>query len=414
MKKLFIVLFIFPFISNAQYVTQGNCTQYANTFNLNSVSQDPYSGRFFNTTPVNLNSNFDLVFSVYMGSIYNDGLAFVFFPGSQPTSSYPTYNSGADNVHNFATGSINTDFVVEFDMRGSFCGAGQNQSYEPISDINHVSYWKNNSACNFGNYFSPYSALGTINYYTFEPYRIKWTKSTNTLETYYNNNLIKSNNIDLVGLLGTSVYWGFSAACYCVPGSPQVNLTSLNGQTVLPLSLSDFTAEKNNGNIKLNWQTSQEQNTSHFIIEKSSDGTHFYFLKEVAAAGNSNVLHSYTATDPSPLYGTNFYRIKMLDLDGKYSYSKIVAVKMDDKNTGLSIFPNPVNKELQVQIASPSKEKAILRILDIAGRVLQEQKIQLNGTVISTSMNVTGLQQGTYQLEIIYSDRKEVKQFIRQ
>ena len=413
MKKLLSILFIFPFFCNAQFVTQGNCGQYGNTFVLNNYSQEPYSGRFFNSTAINLNTDFDILFNVYMGNNLNDGLAFLFLPGAQPTTTYPASSSTFDNVHNFATGSINNDFVAEFDIRSSFCAVGQNASYEPVTDISHVAYWKNNSACSFGNYYSTYSALGTINQYAFEPYRIKWTKSTNTLETYYNNALIKSNVIDLVGTFGANVYWGFSAACYCVPGAPQVTIVTVNGQTILPLTLTSFTAENKDDKIKLSWQTSQEQNTSHFDVEKSTDGINFYLLKQIVAAGNSNIIRDYATIDASALYGSNFYRIKSVDLDAKYSYSKTVAIKLNDKKPGISIFPNPVDKELRIQLSIPSKEKASLRILDVAGRVLKTETIQLNDATVAFTMNVTTLQPGIYQLQLNYGGEKITKQFVK-
>lgn len=414
MKRLFTLLLAIPFIGNAQYVVQGISSQSGNTFILNAISQSPYAGRVFNTTAINLNNDFDIVFNSYLGNVFNNGFAFLFLPGAQPTSLYPATTISTDNIHNFGTGSISTDFVIEFDIRGSFCAAGQNVSYEPTSDINHVSYWKNNSSCNFGNYFSPYSALGTVNYYAFEPYRIKWTKASNTLETYYNNVLIKSNVIDLVGLLGSNVYWGFSAACYCVSGAPQVTIVSINGQTLLPLTISSFTAEKNNNLIKLNWKTAQEQNTSHFIIEKSIDGNNFSYLYRVEAGGNSNTEKIYSATDPMPVYGTNFYRLKMVDLDGKYSYSKIVSMRMNDKNSTVSIFPNPVDKELRIQVNSSVNQAAVIKIMDMTGRILSNKNIDVNAQTISTTIDVAGLQPGIYQLIFQQADKKEIKQFVKQ
>jgi len=184
MKKLIILLALIPCFVQGQFVRQGITTQSGNLFTLNGISQSPYAGRVFYTTAFNLNNNFDLRFNAYMGNTFNNGMAFLFKPGTVPTTTNPPCVINTDNIHNFGTGSITNDFVIEFDIRASFCVAGQNTSYEPLTDINHVSYWKNNSVCTFGNYYSPFSALGTINYYAFEPYRIKWTKATNTLETY--------------------------------------------------------------------------------------------------------------------------------------------------------------------------------------------------------------------------------------
>jgi parallel beta-helix repeat protein len=216
-----VLIVLFSLQATAQYTTQGICTQSGDIFNLAAVSQSPYAGRFWKNTKIDLNNDFTLNFNLKIGDPLNNGVAFVL----QRTSLTPSIAISTDNIQNFGTGSIANDFVVEFDIRGSFCTSGQNTSYEPITDINHVSYWKNNSVCAFGNYYSPYSALGTIDNYNFQPYKIKWTKNTNTLETYFNNVLIKSNVIDLIGALGgADVWWGFSSGCYCVPNYPQVQI----------------------------------------------------------------------------------------------------------------------------------------------------------------------------------------------
>lgn len=162
MKKIFLLLLLVPCFVNAQFVRQGICTQSGSTFILNGTSQSPYAGRVFHTVAFNLNNNFDLRFNVLAGHYFNNGFSFLFKPGTAPTETSPPTVINTDNINNFGTGSIPTSFVVEFDVRGSYCYNGQNLAYEPLTNINHVSYWRNNSVCNFANYYSPYSALGVI------------------------------------------------------------------------------------------------------------------------------------------------------------------------------------------------------------------------------------------------------------
>ncbi|MEI9955817.1 MAG: T9SS type A sorting domain-containing protein [Ferruginibacter sp.] len=226
--------------------------------------------------------------------------------------------------------------------------------------------------------------------------------------------MIKSNVVDLVGLLGTSVYWGFSAGCYCVTGAPAVSNIILNGTVLLPLDLTSFNAEKNNNTIKLIWQTAMENNTAYFDVEKSNDGRTFYFLQKVTAAGFSSAIKNYTATDASPLYGNGYYRLKMVDKDGRINYSNIVVVKMIDKTSGVNIFPNPVRNELQLQIPSDKNEIATIQIEDAAGRIVQTKTLQLNGAAIYTSLNTSLLVPGMYLLNVKREGKQEVKKFIKQ
>ena len=256
--------------------------------------------------------------------------------------------------------------------------------------------------------------MGVINYYAFEPYRIKWTKATNTLETYYNNVLVKSNVVDLVGLLGSTVYWGFSSGCYCVTGGPVVTDMYLNNVRLLPVTLTNFTAEKSSKTVKLNWQTAQESNSSHFIIEKSIDDINFSFLQKIAAAGYSSLTKKYSTIDAQPFYGTNFYRIKMVDLDGKFTYSDIVAIKFDYTDAAITLFPNPAKDVIQLQIPSDKKESCEIEIQDMLGKVVKQQTVQLNNSLFSTSINVAGLNAGVYLLVVKHGEIKEVKKFIKQ
>jgi|GEM_PF-1974606 len=418
MKRKFVVFLVLAFSVNgkAQFVTQGICTKSGNAFTLNGISQAPYAGRFFNTTALNLNSNFDLRFNTYLGNVFNNGMAFVLLPGAQPTAAYPPVVIGTDNIQNFGTGSIPTDFVIEFDIRGSFCVAGQNTNYEPTTDINHIAYWKNNSPCTFGNYYSPYSALGTINYYAYEPYRIQWTKSTNTLQTYYNNVLIKSNVVDLVGLLGSNVYWGFSTGCYCVTGGPVVQDITLNGIALLPLTLLEFKGSVVNHNGVISWKTAEEINTHSFDIERSVDGINYTAVGNVAAANRPGD-HQYTYTDNATSSlgaAVVYYRLKQIDIDGRYTYSKIVVLSLDNSKNIVLLYPNPVsdNGSLTITVNRPGKVQG--RIIDLSGKLVKEYQWQLIAGSTALSLDLSKLAKGMYYLELKGEAINERKQFVKQ
>ena len=88
----------------------------------------------------------------------------------------------------------------------------------------------------------------------------------------------------------------------------------------------------------------------------------------------------------------------MADADGKFSYSKIVAVRMDNKSFMLQIFPNPAQDVLNVQVnISDLNEDAIFQIVDIAGRIVKEERINLGGSS-SASINISCLSKGTYNI----------------
>ncbi|MEJ0102380.1 MAG: hypothetical protein WDO19_07450 [Bacteroidota bacterium] len=88
------------------------------------------------------------------------------------------------------------------------------------------------------------------------------------------------------------------------------NNATFNFGTILPVTLSDFSAKAVNNTTQLNWSTETEENTSSFIIERSTDGTTFTAIGKVNATGNSSSAKNYSASDKQPADGINYYRLK--------------------------------------------------------------------------------------------------------
>ena len=179
----------------------------------------------------------------------------------------------------------------------------------------------------------------------------------------------------------------------------------------LPLTLTDFTGELKNKSVLLKWQTATEHNLSSFIVERSAGGNNFSPIATVAARGNSSTKINYSTLDPQPLQGTNFYRLQIFDTDGKFKYSKIVAVSINQLFT-LKIFPNPASNILFVQ-ASGENEKARYQIIDAAGRKLKEGTVALNGNT-SFSIYINTLPKGTYHLQLNTKGKIETRKFIKE
>jgi uncharacterized delta-60 repeat protein len=185
----------------------------------------------------------------------------------------------------------------------------------------------------------------------------------------------------------------------------------LNDAFPLPLSLTSFTALKNSNSIELNWKTANEQNTAAFVIERSTDGRNFTSLSTVQSSGNSSSVRNYSFVDQKPLNGTNFYRLKMVDKDGSFTYSRIIAVNMNAITKGLQIFPNPARDILHVQ--TTGLETITLQIVDAAGKVVKQEKIQLSGNT-SFSVEVQSLPKGKYYLVLQRKDGKDIESFVKQ
>ena len=188
--------------------------------------------------------------------------------------------------------------------------------------------------------------------------------------------------------------------------------------TILPVKLTSFTAVNNNNNIILQWRTEYEQNSSHYNLQRSTDGINFTNVARVNAAGNSNIPLTYSHSDLLPLMLQNmptiFYRLQSVDIDGRFSNSQVVAVHLNKKDIQLFVFPNPTKDVLQVQTGNGPAGNATLVITDAVGRQLYKKDIVLQQGSNSIPANISLFGSGIYNVRLINGGEIFVKQFIKE
>ncbi len=121
-----------------------------------------------------------------------------------------------------------------------------------------------------------------------------------------------------------------------------------NAINPLPVELISFSSACNNGVVELNWKTISEKNTLKFVLQKSTDALSWVDVKEVKAAGNSNALLNYQITDYNDLKDQMYYRIKMIDNDGKFKLTNVIAANCIVSKTNFSTYPNPSNSNSSI------------------------------------------------------------------
>ncbi len=187
---------------------------------------------------------------------------------------------------------------------------------------------------------------------------------------------------------------------------------------VTPVEFLNITAHQKGSGVSIDWSTSQEFNSNRFEIEKSVDGNNNWaYVGAVRGAGNSSVLRTYNLYDPRPYSGFNFYRIKQIDKDGQFKYSKTVNVKINTSKTGVSVLANPFHNALTIDFLSSKDEVIKARLVDITGKQVAIEKWSLTtGSTRKDFSNVGSLQTGMYILtvsnasgEILYNN-KVIKQ----
>ena len=180
--------------------------------------------------------------------------------------------------------------------------------------------------------------------------------------------------------------------------------------TVVPVSLLDFNGKYQHQSIALGWSTETELYTKYFTIEKSFDQVLFNPLISFPASGNSQGKNNYHHIDNTFLKAINYYRLKIVDFDGRYTFSKTIAVSAPIDNVVL-VFPNPVKDELFIRLQDGSMETT-LRIADIKGTIVKTLKLKAG--IAETSINTTDLPGGVYSIIFDSGKLKETLQFIKQ
>jgi len=157
--------------------------------------------------------------------------------------------------------------------------------------------------------------------------------------------------------------------------------------------------------VRLIWTTELEENFDRYELEWSGDGKSYKKIYEVKGKGNITTT-TYDYLDRSAA-DFNYYRLKMVDLDGSVDYSKIVnaetGCKMDDE--GLVIYPNPVPKEygmLNVRFFA-EREEVKINITDMNGRIIKSLSLEVEKDWNALGMDISDLASGTYNLQIVGS-----------
>ena len=139
--------------------------------------------------------------------------------------------------------------------------------------------------------------------------------------------------------------------------------------TSLPVTLTHFSASLKDEKGEITFSTASEHQSDRFEVERSENGYQFTTLGVLPAAGESTEPQSYYFTDEMPVRGTGYYRLKEVDLDGRFSYSKVISLK-SDAASDLLLYPCPVKEYFYVQSSISGMEESTWEVVDISGRIM--------------------------------------------
>ena len=172
----------------------------------------------------------------------------------------------------------------------------------------------------------------------------------------------------------------------------------------LPLKLLNFIAMRDGKTNRLQWSTSQEINVDRFEVERSNDGREFVRMQNVKCKMQNG--GSYDFTDPSPLTPHNYYRLKIVDKDGKFEYSPVRMVN-NSSTFSVNIYPNPAKDNLQVQIDSDKKMTLQMQVVFLEGKLILSNTTIANEGSNLRSININAMPKGSYILKVITAEKEE-------
>ncbi|MBB5287208.1 hypothetical protein HNQ92_005371 [Rhabdobacter roseus] len=161
--------------------------------------------------------------------------------------------------------------------------------------------------------------------------------------------------------------------------------------SVLPVSLVHFTASAEGTLAQLSWSTAEESNSDYFQVEHSRDGKSWRSLGQVKAQGESTSLQHYAFTDTDPAQGENLYRLRIVDADGSYAFSRLRSLTFA-RSQELVLYPNPVTERLLLDDWSQVQR---VRLYGPSGKLIQERSQGL-----ASGLDVKPLPAGLYLVEL--------------
>ncbi|OQP44755.1 hypothetical protein A4H97_10360 [Niastella yeongjuensis] len=173
----------------------------------------------------------------------------------------------------------------------------------------------------------------------------------------------------------------------------------------LPVTLTQWSGIYKNNKTYLSWTVENVADFSHFSVERSADGAHFSPLGDVAGITSGAFAQSYSFEDVFPADGVNYYRLKMIDLNGQYTYSGVLIIRTNGSGIQINATPNPFTDHVVISIQSTTDEPANLRVFNSDGKLVWRKTTYVKaGTNVQYFNDLQSLPKGVYIIKVDKGD----------
>ncbi|MBC3538620.1 T9SS type A sorting domain-containing protein [Rufibacter sp. H-1] len=204
--------------------------------------------------------------------------------------------------------------------------------------------------------------------------------------------------------------------CGSAVAEQQIFVEDCGNGNPLPVTLTRFGGVSRNGGVELTWSTASEINNDRFEIERSANGKDFSKVGEVKGNGNSATLNNYAFTDHAAAAGTVYYRLRQVDFDGAFEYSKVISVSHATgavAQAAINVYPNPVtNGRVAVRFQEQVSGGATIRLSDMSGRVLHTQELSSVNSEVDMNLSGMNIRAGIYLLSVTANGRSTTQRIV--
>ena len=202
---------------------------------------------------------------------------------------------------------------------------------------------------------------------------------------------IFANNVDFDPGPGTTIL--------TTTADRDIFILKLNDKTTLPITLLSFSGEPVDENVALHWKVTREMNVSGYEIERGTSTAGMITIGKVKAKASSGLINAYSFLDNAvPDLNPLLYRLKMIEQDGRSTYSKVIDISRHRVHPTFSIFPNPATTTVQLQFDKNVTGKIDIQVMDMSGKVALQSKLSvLNGVATLATGNLLA---GTYMMKV--------------
>ncbi|MBX2932126.1 MAG: choice-of-anchor A family protein [Chitinophagaceae bacterium] len=187
---------------------------------------------------------------------------------------------------------------------------------------------------------------------------------------------------------------------------------------ILPVTLLDFRGNVNNEGIaKLSWSVTAEINMSYYELERSTTGNEFVKVAKIMAnnPSSSAAISDYSVKDDiAGLSGIVYYRLKLVEKDENYKYSKVLSFKLvKNGQSGIAVHPNPAVNYFTLKVTAEKEKNALIRVVDMMGRTLITKQTNVLKGINTISFNdISKLSAGTYSVQVIMNNEVFIEKLI--